>query len=129
MEHMANTFLTKKVGSPCESFSVVPGSARQIRRTRSTCFSPLSGLGCFVVCFTCKLHPRSIRNYSSFTSRLSLFFASLRGTHGNSTFVHAKAQRLQPKAPRKTILNPDHSTRRPTCDCPARQKATGRHRR
>src|SRR5882724_11837226 len=32
---MANTFLrTKKVGSPCESFSVTSGIALQMRRTR-----------------------------------------------------------------------------------------------
>jgi hypothetical protein len=41
IEHIANTFFfTKNVGSPCESFSHVSGSARHSRRTRSACFSP-----------------------------------------------------------------------------------------
>src|SRR5262245_1333774 len=36
LENIAKTFLpTKKVGSPCDNFSHVPGIARQIRRTRS----------------------------------------------------------------------------------------------
>src|SRR6266699_4346230 len=48
---MANTFLrTKKVGSPCESFSMVSGKARQIRRTLSRCFSPLP-VFCFFIVF------------------------------------------------------------------------------
>src|SRR6267142_2606955 len=52
MEHIANTFfLTKKVGSPCESFSNVSGNARQMPRTRSICFSPLSGFGSFAIRF------------------------------------------------------------------------------
>src|SRR5947207_6699724 len=47
---MPNTFLrTKKVGSPCESISIVSGNARQIRRTLSRCFSPLSIFCCFIV--------------------------------------------------------------------------------
>src|SRR5215831_19066641 len=38
---MANTFLpTNQVGSPCEIFSQAPGSARQMRRTRSIASSP-----------------------------------------------------------------------------------------
>lgn len=38
LANMPKTFLrTKKVGSPCESLSIVSGMAAQIRRTRSIC--------------------------------------------------------------------------------------------
>src|SRR4030095_3762024 len=53
---MAKTFFrTKKVGSPCDSFSIVSGSAKQIRRTRSICFSPGSRFSSFAIRFVGRL--------------------------------------------------------------------------
>src|SRR5713101_3072616 len=51
--NIAKTLLprAKKVGAPCESFSIVSGIAKQIRRTRRRCSSPGSTLGFFAIRF------------------------------------------------------------------------------
>src|SRR6266850_4860113 len=49
--NIANTLLprAKKVGAPCDSFSIVSGIAKQIRRTRLRCSSAGSAFGSFFI--------------------------------------------------------------------------------